>query len=74
MMALLHQILDGEVTGNFTRVKIENDGSILIKNLELAYNYPINGGNKDQEYYIILTACQKELLSQNEQCAQNDII
>lgn len=47
MMALLHQILDGEVTGNFTRVNIEIDGSFLIKNLELAYNYPINGGNKD---------------------------
>ena len=43
-MALLHQFLDGEATGNFSRVDIENDGSLQVNNLELAFNYPINGG------------------------------
>ena len=57
MMALLHQFLDGEMTGNFSRITIEDDGSLLINNLELAYNYPINGANRNQEYYIVMTSC-----------------
>ena len=47
MMALLHQFLDGEMIGNYSRITIEDDGSLLINNLELAYNYPINGANRD---------------------------
>ncbi|KAM3136840.1 hypothetical protein pb186bvf_011099 [Paramecium bursaria] len=74
MMALLHQFLDGEMTGNYSRITIEDDGSLLINNLELAYNYPINGANRDQQFYIVMTSCQQTLLDIDEKCADNDIL